>query len=115
MEKMGKSIIKKNIRLVDNIYPLDNLADNIYEIKDHINLSGHNPLKGPNFISLTNLYDSKKGIVVCGLKEGVHPNEHEKKILLEAGVKAYCHNLVPKVIEAASSGLRVKAFGIIKK
>lgn len=111
---MEKSFIKKTIRLVDNIYPLENLLGNIYEIKDHINLSGISPLKGPDFIPLSNIYLSTKGIIVCGLKEGVHPNEYEKKILLKAGVKAYCYHLVPKAIVAARAGLKIKAYGLVQ-
>lgn len=103
---------KKIVKITDYIYPLTKLSQKKYEIKDHINLSGDNPLKGPNFISLTNIYSSKKGIIICGLKEGTHPNKKEKKILLKAGVKAYCYNLVPKAICAAKFGLRVKAIGI---
>ncbi len=105
---------KKSIEITDYIFPLVKLTESKYQIKDHINLSGYNPLKGPQFISLTNIYNSKKGIVVVGLKEGVVPNDHEKKVLLKAGVKAYCYNLVPTVILAASLGLKIKAFGIVK-
>ena len=71
-------------------------------------------MKGPKFVSLTDVYKDKKGIVVAGLKKGIEPNPHEKKILLKAGVKAYCYNLVPAVILAASRGLKVKATGIVK-
>ena len=104
----------KIVKLTDYIYPLKSLDKKNYEIKDHINLSGSNPLKGPNFISLTNIYVSTKGIIVVGLKKGVHPNEKEKRILLKSGVKAYCYNLVPKAILAASQGKRIKAIGIVK-
>ena len=105
---MGKSLIE------DYIYPLTKLSKKKYEISDHINLSGYNPLKGPKFISLTDVYKDKKGIIVVGLKAGTEPNPHEKKILLKAGVKAYCYNLVPAVILAASRGMKVKAIGIVK-
>ena len=113
---MGKSFLKKNnfVEIKAYIYPLTKLSKKQYDIVNHINLSGFNPLKGPNFISLTDIYKSKKGILVAGLKEGVHPNNHEKKILLKAGAKAYCYNLVPAVILAASRGLKIKAIGVVK-
>lgn len=112
---MGKGFVKQKsfIEITNYIYPLTKLSKNKYDISDHINLSGSNPLKGPNFISLTDIYKSKKGIVVAGLKEGVHPNNKEKKILLKAGVKAYCYNLIPAVILAASRRLKVRAIGVV--
>jgi len=112
---MGKSFVKQKsfIEITDYIYPLTKLSKNKYDISDHINLSGSNPLKGPSFISLTDVYKSKKGIIVAGLKEGIHPNNYEKKILLKAGVKAYCYKLVPAVILAASRGLKVRAIGVV--
>ena len=115
---MEKSLLKNKrgdtVELTDHIYPLTKLNKKTYEIKDHINLSGNNPLKGSKFISLTDIYNSKEGIIVCGLKKGVHPNNKEKKVLLKAGIKAYCYNLVPKVIFAASLGLKIKAIGIVQ-
>ena len=109
-----KDKFHKSIHIIDYIYPLTKLSKNSYEIKDHINLSGFNPLKGANFISLTNIYNSKKGIVVCGLPNNVHPNIHEKKVLSTANIKAYCYNLIVTAIFAASLGLKIKAKGIIK-
>ena len=117
---MEKSILnnarKKKQHLVfiiDHIYPLAKLTKPVYEIKDHINLSGYNPLKGSCFLSLTNIYNSKKGIIVACLQSGVHPNKKETKILLKAGVKAYCYNLLSATIHAASVGSKIKAIGIV--
>ena len=104
----------KTVQIVDYIYPLIKLDESSYEIKDHINLSGFNPLKGPNFISLTNIYNSRRGIIVCGLQNDVHPNIHEKKVLSKANIKAYCYNLIPLAIFTTSRGLKIKAKGIIK-
>ena len=105
----------KAIKVIDYIYPLTKPTKNSYEIKDHINLSGSNPLCEPDFVPLTNIYESKNGIIVVGLKNGVTPNNKEKKILLKAGVKAYCYNLIPTAIIAASLGLKIKAVGIVKR
>lgn len=118
-EYLTKQKTQKFVHIFDYIYPLTKLtkstyAKNTYEITNHVNLSGYNPLKGPSFISLTNIYTSKDGITVLGLKEGTHPNNKEKKQLLKAGIKAYCYNLVPTVIFAASLGLQVKSTGIVK-
>lgn len=120
---MGKGILRKKhltkskkvVHISDYIFPIVKLTKKSYEISDHINLSGENPLKGPNFISLTNIYKSKKGIVVAGLKNGVHLNDKEKKLLTKIGVKAYCYNLVSKAILAASRGMEIKAVGILKR
>lgn len=104
---------KKIVQIIDYVYPLKSLTRTSYEIADHINLSTYNPLIGPKFISLTNVYHSKDGIIVCGLIDGVHPSTLERKILEAARVKAYCYNLVPTVIYAASLGYKVKGFGVV--
>ena len=109
-----KNKSKKIVYITDYIYPITKPQKDSYEIIDHINLSGFNPLKGPSFISLTNAYKSKKGIVVAHLKEDVQPNPYEIKILLKSNIKAYCYNLVPTVIFAVSLGFKIKAFGVIK-
>ncbi len=120
IESVKSHIIKNKkketsiIEITDYIYPIKKLSNKSYNIINHINLSGLNPLKGPNFISLTDLYTSKAGIVVVGLKHGVHLNDKEKKILLKVGADAYCYNLVPTSIFSASLGLKVKGIGIVK-
>lgn len=105
---------KKFLQVTDYIYLLNKSNKTIFEVKDHVNLSGYNPLVGPQFISLTNAYNSKNGIIVAGLKEGIIPNKKEKKMLLKSGIKAYCYNIVPTVILARSIGMKVKAFGKIQ-
>lgn len=104
----------KTIKIIDNIYPISNLTKKISKIRDHINLSGFNPLKGPKFVPLSNIYKSKKGILVAGLKEGVVPNKHELKVLNKLGVQAYCYNLIPVAIISASLGIKIDAFGIMR-
>lgn len=104
----------KSIKVIDFIYPVKNLNRSVFKIKDHVNLSGENPLNGANFISLSDLYHSNNGIIVLGLKKGTHPNNTEKKILLEANISAYCYNLVSVAIYAASLGIKVNALGFVK-
>ena len=106
---------ESHIRIIDYIYPLKKLKGKMYPIKDHVNLSGFNPLIGPSFISLTNIYNSKRGITVVALPQDVEPNEKEKKKLINASVNAICYNLVPTVIFAASLGIKVKAVGIVQE
>lgn len=123
-KKYNKSIKKyilkskrKNILIIDYIYPLTRLRKDKYQISDHINLSGENPLCGPQFLSLTNIYNKHSlgdQMIVIGLKEGIEPNKNEKKILLKAKAKAYCYNLIPTVILSRSLGLEIKAIGVIK-
>ena len=113
---------KKWVKIIDYIYPLKQLKKKTYAIVGHINLSGENPLTGPHFISLSDLYvnakkdknKSKTLIYVSSLKEGSVPNDKEKKIRLKANIKAYCYNLVPAAIYGASCRLKVKAFGVLK-
>ena len=112
---LRKNKSKKIAYIIDYIYPLTRLAQAAYKIKDHINLSGYNPLAGPNFISLTNTYILETGIIVVGIKKGVELSNKEKKILLKCGVKAYCYNLVPTAVFCKSLGSRIKAIGVVKK
>lgn len=107
---------KNAICILDYIYPLKKLSSNIYQISDHVNLSGFNPLIGPQFIQLNNIYLTKSKlpkIIVAGLKEGTIPTKKEGKVLLKSKVNAYCYNLIPAVILAASKGLKVYALGLV--
>ena len=60
-------------------------TNKLINIKDHINKSGHNPLIGhqsefkENFFDISNLYNSKTGIVTTGL--GKYYDEHHKQYL----------------------------------
>ena len=110
-----KNKTRRIIQVIDFIFPLIKTNKNFYKIKDHINLSGCTPLNGAIFVSLSTIYSSKNGIVVCGLKNGTRPSNKEKKILLKAGIYAYCYNLIETAIYAASLGLEIKAFGIVQK
>jgi hypothetical protein len=102
---------KTLVKFIDYIQPI---KPGLYPIKDHINLSGFNPLTGPSFISLTNIHRSKKGIIVVALPKYVEPNEKEKKKLINIGITAISYNLVPAAILAAALNLKIKAYGILK-
>lgn len=102
---------KKSVEIIDYIYPITKLSKTKYKIKDHVNLSGINPISGPNFISLTNAYKSKDGIIVC--QAITEPTKKEKNILLKANIKAYCFNLVPTFIFAKYLGLTINVFGVV--
>lgn len=108
---------KKQVTIIDSIYPLKKLNKGSYTIADHINLSGTSLIKGARFIPLNNIYlksaKNKKQVIVAGLKEGVVPTKKEIKVLLKSGVSGYCYNLVHFAIYAAFKGLKVKAVGIV--
>lgn len=113
-EKIKRKILKhKEVFIIDNIFPFVSMKAGEYEVKDHLNLSGENPLKGPQFISMTDVYQSRSGIIVAGLKQGVVPNDLEANKLKKAGVKAYCYNIVPTVIFSIANGLKVRAKGVV--
>lgn len=109
--------MKKEIQIKDKLYPLTKLSKGSYEIIDHVNLTGLNPVKGPHFFQVNNAYlksfGKSKKIIVAGLKPGVKPTNKEKETLIKAGVQAYCYNLIPKTLHAASQGRKVKAIGIV--
>lgn len=123
-KKFNSSVIKylireskkfKKLKVIDKIFLLKELGENTIPVSDHINLSGFNPLQGPQFIPLTDIYKTKKtkkNITIVGLKEGVVPNKHEVKKLKNIGISAYSYNLIPTVIIGVSLGYNVEAFGV---
>jgi hypothetical protein len=87
-------------------------------VRDHINLTGHSPLCGPNHPcgerfpvvqgiyredALTNL----PRVVAAGLVPGTKPTDDDVKTMKELGAEASCYNLVPAMLIAAHAKCKV--------
>ncbi len=87
-------------------------------VRDHLNLTGTNPLIGPNdpcgerFPSVNDIYvvdDSVACGIAAGLKPGIKPSGDDVALMESLGADFYCFNLVPTMIVAAHSRYRVLA------
>lgn len=97
-------------------------------VKDHLNLTGNNPLVGENneigqrFPVINDVYLWKKcgdpalktlenldQKVGAGLKPGVVPSDEEIALINSLGADFYCYNLIPATIVAAHAGKKVCA------
>lgn len=107
---------KKVLVVVDRGFCLPKEAPHI--VLDHLNLSGTNPLVGPNdscgerFPSVNNVYitdvcPNLPRVVVAGLKPGVFPTREEMSFIASLGAQCCCYNLVPTMIVAAHAGWKV--------
>src|SRR5262249_41903397 len=87
-------------------------------VRDHLNLTGSNPLTGPNHpcgerftkvndVYITDSIPTLKPIVAAGLKAKVVPYTDEEKLLKSIGADCWCYNLVPTVLVAAHAGFKV--------
>ena len=102
--------------VIDRGFALDNPIPHV--VRDHLNLTGDNPLVGPNdpmgerFPSVNDIYvtdllpELPRGVAV-GLKPGAHPSTSEWKLVRDLGGEFYCYNLVPAMIVAAHARRRV--------
>jgi hypothetical protein len=91
-----------------------------YVVRDHLNLTGYNPLVGPNdpcgerFPAVNSTYIAEGGVgngvkqaVVAGLRDGVVPTADDIAFLQSVGADGYSYNLVPAMIIAAHAGWKV--------
>jgi len=91
-------------------------------VKDHLNLTGSNPLIGPNdpcgerFPVIQGIYvddclPEMKRTVVAGLKTRYKPTEQDKQLVRTFGADSYCYHLVPAMLVAAHN--RRKVLGVL--
>ncbi len=87
-------------------------------VVDHLNLTGSNPLVGPNNpcgerfprvtdVYITDLKGKLPNVITAGLKQGIQPNSEEVSAVKSIGGECWSYNLVPTMIVAAHAGLKV--------
>ena len=119
-EALRQSVENKLAIVLDYGWGFKNKAPHL--VLDHLNLSGSNPLRGPNnpigerFPVVNGIYvtdcdllalqDLKTG-VVAGLKQGQKASASELDFLYSMGAGFYSYNLVPTMLVAAHAGWRV--------
>lgn len=110
----------KVLVVVDRGFGMKGVAPHL--VSDHLNLTGSNPLMGPNnpcgerFPVVNGIYDDcpageqlaklPRGIL-GGLKEGIVPTKAEEEKLRSLGAEFFSYNLVQTMIIAAHAGLKV--------
>ena len=116
---LRKPATRKVLVVVDRGYGLPTGAPHV--VRDHLNLTGGNPLVGPNdpggqrFPAVNDIYISLSGAasaVAAGIKPGVQPTDEELNRIHWLGADFYCYNLVPTMIVAAHAGWKVLAVAV---
>lgn len=106
----------KRLVIVDYGYGLPKPVVSL--VADHLNLTGSNPLVGPNnpcgerFPRVTDVYltegaEKLPNLITAGLKPGIKPNAEEVSAIKAVGGQCWSYNLVPTMIVAAHAGLKV--------
>jgi hypothetical protein len=118
--------------IVDRAYGFDPSHEQTHLVIDSLNLSGDNPLVGPNdpigarFPVVNNIYVSAadtmgqeetwsignplgkmRNGIAAGVKHGLTLSGTELATINKAGANFYCYNLVPAMLIAAHAGLKV--------
>lgn len=116
------SMIRNSAETAKSVVVVDRAFDSRFAgpmiVRDHVNVSGNNPLLGPNHpagerfpvvqgVYLCGLFPDLREAVVAGLKEGVRANEPELQALRTIGVDACTYNMVPSMLIAAHAGWKV--------
>lgn len=113
---LRKPAQNKLLIIVDRGYGFKTPA--AYVVSDHLNLTGGNPLVGPNdpvgerFPSVNALYltgcnPETPTAIVAGVKEGIKPSADEVKLIHSLGGDCYSYNLVPTALVAAHAGWKI--------
>lgn len=89
-------------------------------VRDHLNLTGHSPLCGPNDpcgerfpvvqgIYIEDLLPQLPRVVVAGLPQGQVPSKEEVELIKSFGAQACSWNIVPSMLIAAHAKCKVLA------
>jgi hypothetical protein len=89
-------------------------------VRDHLNLTGNNPLIGPNDpcgarfpvvqgVYVEDVLPDLKQVVAAGLKPGLVPTADDQRVIGELGAEVGCYNVVPTMLVCAHAGWRVLA------